>query len=50
MLTAQARIPYRKFTVPSSGSTIQVRPLAAELWAPSSPMIPSPGRAEEMIV
>ena len=44
-LTAQAGKPYRKLTVPSSGSTIQRLPLAASLREPSSASRPSPGRS-----
>ena len=45
MLTHHCGIPNRKFTVPSSGSTIQRRPLVPGRSSPSSPRIASAGRA-----
>ena len=45
MLTAHCGMPKRKFTVPSSGSTIQRTPLVPSRSPPSSPSTPSSGRA-----
>ena len=43
-LTHHCGIPKRKFTVPSSGSTTQRRPVVPRTSSPSSPRIPSCGR------
>ena len=48
MLTAHAGMSYRKFTVPSIGSTTQSRPLVPMCVASSSPTIPSSGRASRI--
>jgi hypothetical protein len=45
MLTAHCGMPKRKLTVPSSGSTTQRTPLVPAWSPPSSPRMPSPGRA-----
>jgi len=45
-LTHHCGTPYRKFTVPSRGSTIQRSPPPLRL-APSSPRIASPARARD---
>ena len=41
---------YRKLTVPSMGSTIQVTPVVAVVAVPSSPIMPSPGRSSVSMV
>ena len=45
MLTPHALSPYRKFTVPSRGSTIQRRPLSPLVREPSSATRASSGRS-----
>ena len=48
MLTVHAGMPYRKFTVPSIGSTTQLTPLVPVRESCSSPRMPSSGRAARM--